>query len=532
MYLRKRLIAGLIACSFALSTLGCNTASVDSLVTPESQALLKSFGLTLTQQDATQTQQINVKAEEIESVMLDDNEVPKADMEIKDGLITFKNMTEGDHVIKIKYKNIKDYVKLPIKVSQANPQAKLVQKINKDKIEMAEGGISDASGKLQEDYIINPATAEEDYHILKRDSTGKIVKIKFDAGYKVSTEREYPYAAPGLGLINPKTITSLVFIVPNEVKKEENRIIRAWVEDIDIPLFAVTVTKDGNFSVASTFLNKFKADKKRMPKYTRIAVSKTSGKVLYSMVFKKELLSIKEAGNNTLFKDFVIYTNKKPGVINNPPPVAPKQLGWTFIAEPSGKNIGKIRKAWVNGEQVPTSSVQFGKSPKTKAEGLLVDIKEFTTKPFLKEHKVVILTEVTEKAGEKPKLVREGFKVKVKFPKEVMDLIKKALLAKQPTLKTQAEDEDEFVEEDDWTGEDIFMVDEEDATMDDEPTTDAIIEDESEVYVTDEDEIPSMEELIGSNELVSEDDVEATDEESIDMPEDWEQSEEPDEEEY
>ena len=210
MHLRKKLLAGLIACSFAVGSLssltGCTLDASGKIgITPEAgkmvQSVLDSFGISLAKQEGDQGAQSSIKKEEIEEVYLDDEKVAPEDMEITDGKINFKKMKEGNHVIKIKYKGVAEFVKLPINAQKGNTKAKLINQFNNNELVMAEGGMLDDSGNFQSEYIINPAVNEADYDIMQRDGS-KLQRITFDANFKVQIGQEFQYEDPGLGLVN------------------------------------------------------------------------------------------------------------------------------------------------------------------------------------------------------------------------------------------------------------------------------------------------------------------------------------------
>ena len=541
MNLKRRIMAGLIACSFAVGTLGLTgcqlTASGQLQITPEGQkqlqAALDSFGLSLTTQQGDQGQQTNVNADEIETVTVDDQEVPKSDMVIVAGQITFKNMPQGDHVIKIKYKNVKEVVILPVSYNKGNTRAKLVSKINNGQVDVAEGGNVDSSGNLQNDYIINPTTQSDAYNIVQKDGSGNLQKVTLNANFKVTLEQSYKYQDPGMGVINAKAVPLVIFVLPEELKKDQGRIANAWIEDMPIPTLGVKITQAGNLGIASTYIKKYRDEKNKVPQFIKIAVVKTSGRVLYTIELKKELPKLQDTGINVVVNDFIIYVNKNTNVdIKTPALTQSKRLGWIFI--PNDKTIGKVNKIWVDGILVPAQGIKIGVNPKTKSPGIFVDIKPFTMNPFFKLHKVVVLTQIRPAATVavrpgaaqpilRPALVRLVYKIQVKFPKAIIPLIKVALTPKQtvnmtaqPTLDQQ--EVTTIVSETSASTENVVVVDESATSIGTELATEAVVISQGESTATSESETPASDELVTTTETVaSVDEVTALDTETIDM---------------
>lgn len=596
MLLRKKVIAGLIACSFAVGSLssltGCTLDAAGKIgITPEAgktvQGLLDSFGISLTKQEGDQGTQSSVKKDDIEKVYIDDKEVPLDDMEITDGQIKFKKMMEGNHIIKIKYKNVKEYVKLPINAKKDKKNAKLINQFNQNELVMAEGGMMDDSGNFQENYMIDPAANEEDYDILKRDGT-KLNRITFDANFKVTIGEEFQYADPGLGLVNRKKVPLIIFVMPEKLKEKELKLLRIWLDDMELPPFAIKRTELGNLGIAAPFIKKYRDEKQRLPKTLRVAVARGDVKLIYTIEFKSELPKLKDDGIDIVFNDFVIYIKAmgKDVDINKPQFVAPKRLGWIFLPKPKDKNIGKVRQVWVDGLPVPPQDIKFARNPKTGVPGIFIDLKAFTMNPCFQIHKVVLATEViqpqiyplpagtagatgtypttTLKVAEymppsggtttqpppptgsympptgtttggyippqmtaympqPPQLIRLAFKVKVKFPKHVIPLIKEKCIANiQPVMMKDNSTFDQqeattVVSENSVSDQDVVVVDENTMTTTLEVATEAVIVSETTADATNAAGAPPMDELVTSTGTVAETDITASDTEVIDM---------------
>ena len=383
---------------------------------------------------------------------------------------------------------------------------------------------------------------------MRKSGDGTISKIQINANFKVTVQEQFKYTDPGLGILNSQKIPSIIFGLPDELKKDGGKITQAWLENMEIPALSIKTTQQGNLSIASSFIKKFRDDNQRLPKFIKLISSKANAKMSYTIEFKRELpkLSDDQKAPDIVFNDFIIYVNKNVNAANKPQLEQPKRLGWVFLPKPKDKSLGKIRKVWVDGIPVSTQDIKFGVNPKNKVAGIFIDIKPFTVNPYFKLHKVVMAAEVMQavkpvqggqveamqpnqpvQGGQvgtiqsKPVIVRIAYKIQVKFPKQVIALLKGQL---KPNQAVQMEsnpnlDQQEVttvVNESSVQAQDVVVVDETLTGTTTETATEAVVVSQDETTATSETENPASNELVTNTETVSSvDEITATN--TIDM---------------